>query len=407
MKIAFLVESFPSISETFILNQIIELINQGNDVEIFAQHKDDSKIVDKLIEKYKLLDKTHYFGMPENRFYRSIKSVTLFMKYLQNAPLPVLRSLNFLKYGSDALSLRAFYMLLEFIKIDNTFDIIHAHFGPNGKMAILLKDMLHIKGKVVTSFHGNDISAVVKAEGENVYNYLFERGNLFLANSDYTKEKLHKLGCPKEKIKVLPVGLNLSDFKYKVRKIEDKIKIITIARLYEKKGLKYSIKAVAKLIKKYPNLEYNIIGNGPLKSYLQKLIMNLKAQDKIKLLGWQKKEKLIEYMEESHIFVLASVTAKNGDEEGQGLVLQESQAMGMPVVSTYHNGIPEGILDQKSGFLVPEKDIDALSKKIEYLINNPKLWKSMGEEGREFIERKYDIKKINQKLVEIYKDLID
>jgi len=69
-------------------------------------------------------------------------------------------------------------------------------------------------------------------------------------------------------------------------------------------------------------------------------------------------------------------------------------------------GIPEGVLNGKSGFLVPEKDVDALAEKIVYLIEHPEIWPDMGKYERKFVEEKYDIKKLNQKLVEIYQNLV-
>ena len=92
--------------------------------------------------------------------------------------------------------------------------------------------------------------------------------------------------------------------------------------------------------------------------------------------------------------------------EGQGLVLQEAQAMGLPVVSTWHNGIPEGVLDDVSGFLVPERDVHALAEKLFYLIEHPELWPAMGRAGRKFVEQRYDIKQLNKELVELYRAVI-
>jgi colanic acid/amylovoran biosynthesis glycosyltransferase len=110
---------------------------------------------------------------------------------------------------------------------------------------------------------------------------------------------------------------------------------------------------------------------------------------------------------DSHIFILSSVTAANGDREGQGLVLQEAQAMGLPVLSTLHNGIPDGVLDGESGFLVPEKDADALAEKLTYLIENPENWPEMGLAGRKFVEERYDINKLNDRLVKIYEQILN
>src|SRR4030065_356569 len=100
------------------------------------------------------------------------------------------------------------------------------------------------------------------------------------------------------------------------------------------------------------------------------------------------------------------VTASDGDSEGLPVVLLEAQAVGLPIISSLHGGIPEGVLDSKSGFLVPEKDVDALAKKIEYLIEHPELWPDMGRYGRKFVEERYDIQKLNQRLVKIYKALL-
>jgi colanic acid/amylovoran biosynthesis glycosyltransferase len=86
-------------------------------------------------------------------------------------------------------------------------------------------------------------------------------------------------------------------------------------------------------------------------------------------------------------------------------VLQEAQACGIPVISTIHNGIPDGVLDGESAFLVPEKDVEALAERLQYLIENPQKWAEMGRIGRDFVEKKYDTKIVNQNLLQIYQQL--
>ena len=92
--------------------------------------------------------------------------------------------------------------------------------------------------------------------------------------------------------------------------------------------------------------------------------------------------------------------------EGQGVVLVEAQACGLPVVATKHNAFPETVCDGKSAFLVPEKDVDALAEKLEYLIIHPEIWPQMGTAGREYVQKNYDIKTLNQKLARIYQALL-
>ena len=105
--------------------------------------------------------------------------------------------------------------------------------------------------------------------------------------------------------------------------------------------------------------------------------------------------------------MLSSVTDSEGDQEGQGLVLQEAQAMGLPVVSTLHNGIPESVLDGQSAFLVPERDVEALAEKLSYLIEHPEVWPGMGQAGRTYVEEYFDLHKLNDQLVEIYQQLLN
>jgi colanic acid/amylovoran biosynthesis glycosyltransferase len=87
------------------------------------------------------------------------------------------------------------------------------------------------------------------------------------------------------------------------------------------------------------------------------------------------------------------------------MVLQEAQAMGLPVVCTQHNGFPESILDGQSGFLVPERDADTLSAKLAELIAQPDLWLEIGKKGRAFVEAEFDLNKRNDALVELYRKL--
>ena len=201
----------------------------------------------------------------------------------------------------------------------------------------------------------------------DLYKLLFRNCELFTVNTKFTGNVVENLGCPINKIVRMPVGLKLRDYVYSKRNLDDKnqIRILTVARLVEKKGIEFSIRAVANLVSEYPHLSYKILGTGPLHKKLGTLIEELGVSKNIKLIGPGTHDEVIKWYASSHLFVLASVTGSDGDMEGQGLVIQEAQATGLPVVSTLHNGIPEGILDSRSGFLVPEKDVSALVEKLD------------------------------------------
>jgi len=352
--------------------------------------------------------RVHYFNMPHNKVKRILKAIFLIIKNFHEAPLKILKSLDIFRYGKTALSLKLLYVLIPFLDEGEKFDIIHCHFGLNGIIGAYLKE-IGINGKLVTTFHGYDMSSFIINNGNDVYNKLFINGNLFLPISNYWRKKLIRLGCNEKKTIVHRMGNNLEKFKFSERRKKpgESIEVLTVGRLIEKKGHEYAIKAIAKIVRKYRNIEYIIAGDGPLRSKLEDLVSELGIESYIKFLGAVEQNEVLKLYYESHIFVLPSVTASNGDQEGIPVVLMEAQATGLPVISTYHTGIPEVVLDGKSGFLVPEKDVDALAERLEYLIEHPELWPDMGRYGRKFVEEKHDIKKLNQKLVEIYQNLIE
>lgn len=404
MKIAFIVSSFPKLSETFVLDQITGLLDMGHDVEIFTTTIAEDGLLHSDIAKYNIMDLVHCAQIfPKTRIGRLLKAILLIVADLPFHPVRVSKALAVfaLKYRQTSL-LVFFAWVMPFIKKD--FDIIHAHFGPNGIRAICLKD-IGLSAKTITTFHGYDVTTYIEENGKNVYARLFETCDLFTYNSESTKKKALSLGCPDDKMEKLPMGIYLDKFPFCERKPGPKggIAVLSVGRLVEMKGREYAIKAMAQIVKKYPNVTYNIVGDGILHEQLQQLIDDLGVGDSIHLLGWVSTEKLTELYSNSHILLHPSVIASNGNIEGQGVVLVEAQALGMPVVATIHGAFPETVDDGKSGFLVSERNVQELADKLGYLIQNSDLWPRMGRCGRKYVEEKFDSKVLNDKLVNIYK----
>jgi len=404
MKIAFIVTDFPKLSETFILNQITGLLELGHEVEIFAFYNPKEKKVHDDVEKYRLMERVHYFNIPDSMIKRVLKAIFLIITNFHKSPIKILKSLNVFKYGKKALSLKLLYVVVPFL--GKKFDIIHCHFGPNGIIGAYLKEG-GINSKLITTFHGYDMSMFISNHGEDIYKNLFLKGDLFMPISEHWKKKLIEMGCEEGKIIVHRMGIDVEKFEFSERRKTGTIKILSVGRLVEKKGHEYAIKALAKVVNKNgKDIIYRIVGDGPLKDKLRSLAEELGIEDCVEFMGNVEDEELLKLYKESHIFILPSVTASDGDQEGIPVVFMEAQAMGLPVISTYHSGIPEVVIDGKSGFLVPEKDVDALAEKMEFLVEHPELWSEMGGYGREFVEKHYDVRRLNKRLVEIYRNLI-
>jgi len=409
MKILFVVEEFPVLSETFIINQITGLMELGHEVEIFATSMGTNSIVHRDIERYNLLDHSYYRQMPRNLLLRYLKGFRVFSLSCLKNPRVILGSLNVFKYGRKAASLRLLYDVVPLLGKPTSYDIIHCHFGPNGLRAELLRNLGILHGKLVTTFHGYDLTKCLREFGRNFYARLFSGGDLFMPISERWKKLLIELGCEEKRIVVHRMGIDCEKFLFKPRQLIDNdcAHLVSIGRLVEKKGFEYSIRAAARLAKINRLFEYTIVGDGPLREYLQSLINDLSINDKVKLLGPKRQEEVIEILNKAHILVAPSVTAKDGDQEGIPVTLMEAMAMGLPVVSTNHSGIPEVVENRRSGFLVTERDEKALFSVLKYLTEHYEIWPTMGKHGRGYIEKFHDVEKLNDQLLRIYLQLLN
>jgi colanic acid/amylovoran biosynthesis glycosyltransferase len=409
MRIALLLNEFPKLSETFIINQIVGLIQRGHTVDIFAYQKGDQQVHPR-VEQFQLVSRTQYLNIPTSWKKRAPVAANIILKGGWKRPWQLLPAMNVFAHGKAAINLEmlcAHAFFLERTVKTPAYDVIHCHFGPSGIFGQNLRDIGDLKGPLLTTFHGFDIASFVKQNGIGVYKKLFRKGEAFTCSSQFVREKLIAAGCDPAKISLFKLGTDLSKFDFIERRAESDgvIRLITIARLVEKKGLEYSIKAVAKLVRQFPKLEYTIVGDGHLREDLSLLIGRLNLQKNITLAGWKTQKDVRQLLAKSHIFVLASVLSSDGDFEGQGMVLQEAQAMGLPVVCTNHNGFSESILDGQSGFLVPERDTDALSARLADLMGQPNSWLEIGRKGRAFVEAEFDLNKRDDALVELYRQV--
>ena len=280
--------------------------------------------------------------------------------------------------------------------------VLHAHFGGMGYAALRLKRKLNIP--LVTTFYGYDASGLLQIpEWQWAFQGLFRDGDLFLALGQDMVRRLAAAGCPKEKIEVLHLGVDMGQIRFKQRKWpKGQVVLLYCGRLVEKKGVLDALHAFFQLSQKWKNLVFRIVGEGPLHAQVEQVVRRLKLQDRVVLVGPLPHHEVLQEMQRAHLFVLPSLTASNGDMEGTPTVLIEAQASGLPVISTYHADIPEVVVDGKTGFLAPERDRKRLAEHIDALMVQPELWGDMGWAGRCHVEQNYNIHKEVDKLESLY-----
>jgi colanic acid/amylovoran biosynthesis glycosyltransferase len=166
----------------------------------------------------------------------------------------------------------------------------------------------------------------------------------------------------------------------------------------EKKGIEFAIRAIAAVARTGRRLRYDVIGDGPLRSRLQRIVAELGITDIVIIHGSKKKSEVIAMLDCAHVLLAPSVTAEDGDREGIPVAIMEAMAAGLPVISTRHSGIPELVRDGVSGYLVEERDVESLASKIADIVDHPEAWVELGWAGRGIIEHDFNIDLLNDNL---------
>jgi len=391
VKTAAVVYEFPCVSETFVLSQITGLAELGCDMRIFADNADVAARGAGLPEVFPI-DRVSYFGLPFKNLRESVGRRKSKAGAAVSAPrrqiLPNVR----LKLESRAFSKHS------------RFDVIHAHFGPNGVRSSRLREMGVISGALITSFYGYDVGRRWALGG---YDRLFASGERFLALSEHMREALINLGCPSERIIVHRLGVDLDRFRTTRRTVNGStFEVISVARLIPKKGIGIAIKAIATLAEAGVPVRYTVVGAGPLREDLKRLALDLGIEDLVNFVGPKSPDVVAALLSNADVLAAPSVTAADGDAEGTPVAILEAGASGLPVVATRHAGIPEVVTDGETGFLVAEEGVTELADRLLALWESPQARKSMGEAGRQIVAERHEIKKLNQQLLRIYQEAV-
>jgi len=427
LRIAMFVGMFPVVSETFILRQIKALLDLGHQVEIFAETRGDTTgPLHSEVAACRLLERTTFLDLPPEaapwelpvrplcgrtwvpgasapmlNAVRLLQAIPHFCRCLAVAPRLTRKVLSRAHYGFQAESLSALFRLSSLTRRSCRFDVLHAHFGPIGSSFRFARELW--QAPLVVSFHGYDFCTKPRQQGAAIYTRLFAEAERITANSQFTAERLQGLGCAAPKIYRLPMGLDLGKFPFRERAWPGHapVRLLTVARLVEIKGHEFALRAVARLAATH-DIRYDIVGDGPLRQRLEKLVAELGLQDVVVLHGARDGAFIEDLLAAAHIGVLASVNIE-GDAEGQGLFLQEAQACGLPVVATKHGGLPEGLWPEQSGYLVSERDVEGLADALSRLVKQSDQWPALGRAGRAFIEQRFEIRSLTEQLVEVYR----
>ncbi len=277
--------------------------------------------------------------------------------------------------------------------------LIHVHFGPDALfLGLPLAKALGIP--LAVTFHGFDITIdAPESRYQKQRQQLFDEAGRVIAVSHFIKGELIKHGCPPEKISQHYIGIDLEQFTPLSGDFQRK-DVVFVGRLTEKKGCRYLIEAMVKLAAAGRTDHLHIIGDGGLRAELEELAKPLGRN--VTFHGRRDPGYVREVVGKAAVFCAPSVTSRSGDAEGLGMVNIEAMALGTPVVSTFHTAIPEAVLHEETGILVPEADADALAIALTRCLEDESLARRFGENGIAHVHRTFDIRKQCRSLETIY-----
>lgn len=293
--------------------------------------------------------------------------------------------------------------------------IVHFNFIGFASPLILLCKIMGVSKVVLTDHTSTSISAGCFQNGglfESLKNvrrrFYIGKIDHFIAVSNFVGDRLQKRnGISTGKVNVIHNGVDLERFRPPVDELEktqwkrnnfdvdESISVVTyIGQLTEEKGLLVFLESIRKLLRNHDEIIFALAGAGPLENYLQHYIEKTK-NNKIKFLGFRDDTEFI--LRASDIVVVPSVW-----EEAFGLVIAEALACGVPVIGSRIGGIPEVLLDQKTGILTTPGNVDELVKAIEQLVYDKKSRNSFSTQGRKHVENLFDLKIQVSKTLNLY-----
>jgi glycosyltransferase involved in cell wall biosynthesis len=238
--------------------------------------------------------------------------------------------------------------------------------------------------------HGYDVTrkALQDPWHRFLYRHLAQMNGVITVSQLTRQRLLDTCRLDPDRVHVIPCGVDVPATLTQ-RAESDEVVCLHIGRLVEKKGPMITVKAFHQAWREFPRLRLEMIGDGPFLEECQRYCQEQGISNVVTFHGAKPHEFVKERLARADIFLLHSITAQNGDEEGLPVAILEGMAYALPVISTRHAGIPEAVLDEKTGLLVSENDVAAMSRKMIDLARQPGLRAEMGEAGRSRVEEMF------------------
>lgn len=404
MKILYCVNLFPSTTQTFVLTQMREMHRRGHTVTVYALRRDPGAATHATLPVTSFCDEVCYAPvLPDSKARRLARALRTALGADRNLLREATRPSVF--GARHACSLRRILNAIDLAGAVERLrpDVVHVHFATNAEAPLCCRRAGCLGGAgLVVTFHGYDLE-----QAASFYPALFASADLFTANSDYTLGLATAMGCPAERARRVPMGIDLEVFKPSASGRDDvPASILFVGRFVDQKGPDLALHAFARLRRMIDRpCTLTLIGEGPMREDLGRLAGDLEIAEAVRFAGPLPQEQVREAMAGASIFLLPGRVGANGRQENQGVVIQEAQAMELPVVASNTGGVGEGLDDGRTGFLVPAGDVEATATRLKALVEDPELRLQMGRRGRALVEERFNCATLAGDVETMYRSL--
>lgn len=395
-RIGYILRKFPVLSETFILNEILELEAQGHEVEIFSIEKPN----DPRFHKNLHLLKSQVTYVPER--FRSLwehrqKAVKNFPENCKKAFFYTLKQFN-----SDLAIryLQSCYIVNEAKK--RGISHFHAHFATRATTVAFLASMI---SEIPYSFTAHAVDIFKESLSKKALKLKIENAAFVVTVSDYNKQYLSAISSESAN-KMIKVnnGIDLDMFREASNQAEGRFTFLSVGRFVEKKGHKVLVDACEILRREGVDFRCVMIGQGNLQSAISKAIVDKKLDDCISLLGPKTQDEVLEQYRQSHAYVLPCTTGSDGNRDGLPVAIVEALACGIPVITTPMTGNPEVVKHGHNGLMVPFDSPKETAEAMKLLLQDRNLYASLRSNARRSVADTFDIKLTVRNLASLFEE---
>jgi colanic acid/amylovoran biosynthesis glycosyltransferase len=407
MHVAFVVSNFPAVSHTFIDTQIRGLLAAGHRVSVHAFGRSSQGLTHQYWSELKVPLEVHHGAPRPTATWRRLVDAVLVAPSFRRQPGVWLRGLVTRPHHPFARRLDPLFWAVPLLPALRA-DVWVCHFGDVGLRALAVARLARSRARLAVFFHGADITRFVDHHGREVYRQLLDGIDAALPISDRWRSRLLELGAPAGKVRLHRMGVDCERYAFVARELpaSGPIRLLSVARLVEKKGIEYAIRAIALLPAALRSrIDYAVAGDGPLLAGLQALVQAEDLGGQVRLLGWQDQQDVVRQVRDAHLMLVPSVTAADGDQEGIPVSAMEAMATGLPVIATWHSGIPELVQDRVTGRLARERDAGGLAAAIAETLANRGDYQRYARASRAVVETSFNEQRLNAGLEELLLNL--